>query len=458
MAETAVILAAGRGTKLWPYGDTWAKAALPIANWPLIQWQIETMQACGVQRFLVVTGHHDGQVRDAVSGFDNVECIDQLKPNGTADALLHALDYIDDETFLVVYGDVLFAEEDLRALMDRAGDGEPPAAMVQALNGKPSGEWLCANLEDDFIKTILGHPREATHRLCGVYALTRDVVPFVENNPGLMTSVEVGAMPPMEMDLAESISRFIQRGGEMFAVETREAFFDIDKPWHLLDANFGYLGYLGARLTQNEIAASAVIEDGAEIDGFVVMGENSFIGRDVKIKGNLWLGDHSRIVDGAIVGANCSIGENTIVREYCRIEDHSSIGHRCVVGHAAEFSGILMDGAYSFHYGEYWGVIGRSTDLGAATVCGNLRFDDQLTAHRVKGRREVPVSASVNAAFLGDFVRTGVNAIIMPGVRVGAYSVVGAGVLLSEDLPNNTLVHAEQTLIKKPWGPERYGW
>ncbi|MFH1740085.1 MAG: nucleotidyl transferase, partial [bacterium] len=107
--------------------------------------------------------------------------------------------------------------------------------------------------------------------------------------------------------------------------------------------------------------------------------------------------------------------------------------------------------------GEYWGVIGRSSDLGAATVCGTLRFDDQETVHRVRGRRETP-RIGANASYLGDYVRTGVNAILMPGVKVGPYSLIGAGVILQEDVPNNSLIYVKQELCRKEWGPERYGW
>ena len=60
--------------------------------------------------------------------------------------------------------------------------------------------------------------------------------------------------------------------------------------------------------------------------------------------------------------------------------------------------------------------------------------------------------------FLGDYCRTGVNAIFMPGVKVGVYSVVGAGVVLKRDVPDHTLIYTEQTLTEKPWGPEKYGW
>jgi bifunctional UDP-N-acetylglucosamine pyrophosphorylase/glucosamine-1-phosphate N-acetyltransferase len=46
----------------------------------------------------------------------------------------------------------------------------------------------------------------------------------------------------------------------------------------------------------------------------------------------------------------------------------------------------------------------------------------------------------------------------MPGVKTGAYSCVGPGVILYQDLPERQLVLARQELVFKDWGPERYGW
>ena len=103
------------------------------------------------------------------------------------------------------------------------------------------------------------------------------------------------------------------------------------------------------------------------------------------------------------------------------------------------------------------GVFGSATDIGAATVCGTLRFDDRDTHIQVNGRYEVPAYGA-NATYMGDYCRTGVNAIIMPGRRIGSYSIVGPGVVLYEDVPSKTIITVKQELIKRPWGPEKYGW
>ncbi len=60
--------------------------------------------------------------------------------------------------------------------------------------------------------------------------------------------------------------------------------------------------------------------------------------------------------------------------------------------------------------------------------------------------------------FLGDRVRTGVNAVINPGVRVGQHSCIGPGVILYDDVQDGQLVLAKQEQVIKPWGPERCCW
>jgi bifunctional UDP-N-acetylglucosamine pyrophosphorylase/glucosamine-1-phosphate N-acetyltransferase len=119
--------------------------------------------------------------------------------------------------------------------------------------------------------------------------------------------------------------------------------------------------------------------------------------------------------------------------------------------------GVMLDGSFLFHYCEIMGVVGQRVDIGAATVCGTLRFDDGDTIHTIRGRRERP-DFGANGAYFGDFSRTGVNVITMPGVKIGAYSCVGAGIVVYEDIPSRKLVLLKQELVYRDWGPERYGW
>ncbi|MBC7262305.1 MAG: nucleotidyl transferase, partial [Chloroflexi bacterium] len=232
---------------------------------------------------------------------------------------------------------------------------------------------------------------------------------------------------------------------------------DIDRPWDILAANYIWLGFLGQTLSTDIIHPSARISDRAGIKGHVVLGENAVIGPGVVIEGNAWIDKDALVTNGAIIGANTYIGPRTQVKDYALLGEHTSIGPRCKIGYCAEIHGVLFGRSTVMHQCELWGVLGEAVDIGAGTMFGTLRFDDQPQPHRIKGRWETPPYASC-ATFIGDFCRTGVSTIFMPGSKVGAYSAIGPGVMVSGDIPENSLLLLKQEVEHKEWGPAKYGW
>lgn len=264
-------------------------------------------------------------------------------------------------------------------------------------------------------------------------------------------------MPPEERFLEAAAEIWRNGGGAIGVVTAAGPGLDVDKPWHILSANRVVMKRLCDSLTANELDEGADIDPSASLAGPVRLGKGSRIGKNVIIRGRLIAGDGVVIDAGAILNGDVVVGDRSVVANACFVEDGSVIGADCVVSHAAELDGVIFDGVYLYHYMEIYGIVGRNTDIGAATVCGSLRFDDGDTVHRVKGRRETPRHFA-NASFIGDYCRTGVNAVIMPGRKTGPYSLIGPGVLLEEDLPARTGVRAKQEQVRFSWGPERYGW
>ena len=456
--STALILAAGPGKRFWPYSVVRNKAAFPIANTPLVRRLVDDLAGLGITQIVVVVGDGEGSVRAALRGAGgDIRFVRQPHPAGTADAALHAAAGIDGD-LLVLPGDIAIDPANISALLTRFHAERPLAAsLVQPLGDESSLDWLAAFPEEGRLTGVEGHSRDGKHRLCGVYALRSDALPYLRDNPGVMGRVPVGGMPPVESEIAQAVQVMIDEGQPVAAVETVGYFVDVDKPWHILQANRQVIARLSLELEGNSIHPTAKIHDGAEIHGRLVLGENAVVGNRVVVEGDLWLGAGASVTNGAILEGPVVIGNDTAVRHYCQIGGHSSLGPRGVYSHGAEFSGVALEKVYCYHYCEIAGVVGQAVDFGAATVCGNLRFDDRETVWRVQGRAEVPTTGA-NLAYFGDFSRTGVNAIIMPGRRTGVYSVVGPGVILYDDLPDRTLITAEQTLRTRSWGPEQYGW
>jgi NDP-sugar pyrophosphorylase family protein len=456
--RTAILLAAGGGTRFWPYNVVRNKVAFPIANVPAVRRLADDLVALGVHRLVVVVGPGEASVRAALRGCaGETVYVRQSSQDGTAAAVTLAAGDL-DEDLIVVSGDLVTARDNLAAVLERFSKDRPlAAALIQPLGDESPRDWIVAYPEGERLRGAKGHPRDGTHRLGGVYAFRPEARSCLRDNPGIMSSVPVGGMPPAEAEIAQSLQMMVDEGEAVLAVETTGYHVDLDKPWHILEANRRVIDAMSAEMEGDTVSASAHVHEGAEIRGRVVVGENALIGNRVVAKGDLWLGNGARVENGAILEGAVVVGAETVVRNYCQIGSHSSLGARGVYGHGAEFGGVALDTVYCYHYCEIWGVVGEAVDFGAATVCGNLRFDDAQTVWRVKGRPEVPTHAA-NAAYLGDFCRTGVNAIIMPGRRIGVYACLGPGVVAYDDVPDRRLVLVRQELEKRAWGPERYGW
>jgi bifunctional UDP-N-acetylglucosamine pyrophosphorylase/glucosamine-1-phosphate N-acetyltransferase len=459
----ALILAGGAGRRMWPFAAVRNKAALPVANVPAVRRLADDLLGLGIDGLVVAVGAQAASVRHALRGLpdDRVALVETGSAPGTAAAAWAAISTVDTTCpWLIVHGDIVCPIENLRALRARF-DADRPAAAVLVTPLEPGDDprdWLEAQVADGAIVRIVGHGRDdGLLRLVGAAALAPHALTALRDNPGIVRSVPVGGMPPVDSEIAQSLQVLIDEGASVAAVLAPEFTADLDKPWHILDANERLLRYLAARVERDIVPASCRIDDGAEISGRLVLGENVVIGKRSVIRGTLFAASDVSITNGPILQGTTMLGARTRVRDYCLLEDGVVYGPDGIVGHGAEFSGVAFDNVYLYHYCELWGVLGSSVDIGAATVCGTLRFDDGRASHRVAGRRETPHS-NANASFIGDYTRTGVNAVLMPGSKLGCWSCLGAGVVWSGDLPDRQATFVRQELETRPWGPERYGW
>ena len=117
----AMILAAGKGTRLYPITETLAKPMVPIEGRPLLEHTIRWLRDHGVRRVAVNLHHRPESVRDHFGDGSRfgVEISYSEEPEllGTAGGVKRLEAFFED-TFLVVYGDVL-TDLDLGALVAR---------------------------------------------------------------------------------------------------------------------------------------------------------------------------------------------------------------------------------------------------------------------------------------------------------------------------------------------------
>lgn len=115
----AIILAAGRGSRLGPLTDERPKCLTPLAGKPLLEWQLDALRAAGIDRLGVVRGYQ-GQLlgRPDLFAFENPrwEQTNMVRSLCCADAWLAAAPCI------VSYGDIVYSADAVARLAVSPGD------------------------------------------------------------------------------------------------------------------------------------------------------------------------------------------------------------------------------------------------------------------------------------------------------------------------------------------------
>jgi len=118
----AVILAAGRGTRMKGLTEDVPKPMLKVAGRPLLEHVLLTLRSAGIERFVMITGYRADRIE---SHFGDGAPLDveivyrrQEVRDGTARALLLARDAIGGRDFLLGWGDILAEPSNYPALLD----------------------------------------------------------------------------------------------------------------------------------------------------------------------------------------------------------------------------------------------------------------------------------------------------------------------------------------------------
>ena len=118
----AIILAGGRGKRLRPITDKIPKPLIPINEKPLIEWTIKYLKKYGITEIIISSGYKSNLIEKFLKKKKNFGCeiifSNEKIPLGTGGAIKRALRYIDEESFLVLNGDVI-TNIDLRKILKK---------------------------------------------------------------------------------------------------------------------------------------------------------------------------------------------------------------------------------------------------------------------------------------------------------------------------------------------------
>ncbi len=124
----AVILAAGKGTRMKELTNELPKPMLPVQGTPILEHILEGLSSVGIRDFCIVTGwkrevierHFSDGSRWGVS----IRFVEQQVQDGTGKAPELAKDFVGAEPFLLTYGDILVKPDTYAQMLRRWGEGD----------------------------------------------------------------------------------------------------------------------------------------------------------------------------------------------------------------------------------------------------------------------------------------------------------------------------------------------
>jgi NDP-sugar pyrophosphorylase family protein len=270
----AVILAAGKGSRIYPLSGTKPKPVLPVGNRPLLAHQLDLVRSCGIERVFIVIGHLGYEVVSALGdGRDHGVQITYVEQPDTI-GIAHALGTLEpriDAPFLLLLGDIYFVTDQLRPVVDEVLSGAINANLISKI--EPNAEMVKRNFAiiegpDGLVKRVIEKPRYVRSQLkgCGIYMFDLHIFDAIRRTPRT-------AMRD-EYEITDSIQILIDDG---FAVGHRPVVqedFNLTIPEDLLAINLVHLDRTGAsslvapdaRLARGTSVRRSVIGAGAVVD------------------------------------------------------------------------------------------------------------------------------------------------------------------------------------------------
>lgn len=168
-----VILAAGKGSRLFPVTHHIPKPLLPIANRPTLEYAFDRLKEIGVREIAIVVGDNEAEMRAALgdgSAFGiELAYVRQTEPKGLAHALTFAESFIDREPFVMYLGDAIYSEGFAQHATRFVESGAANLNIVKPVDD-PS-RFGVANVDGERITKLVEKPKEPESNLAmaGLY-------------------------------------------------------------------------------------------------------------------------------------------------------------------------------------------------------------------------------------------------------------------------------------------------
>jgi dTDP-glucose pyrophosphorylase len=296
-----VILAGGKGSRMYPFSEHHPKCILPICNKPLLEFQIEMMRDIGIEDIIIVIGHYGFDVVRVMGTGERygikIQYVDQGETLGIAHAL-GKLESLVDRPFLLFLGDIFFVTDSLAPMIEEFEKNDTNGVLAAKI--EPDIDAIKRNfsiLMDDsgFVRRVIEKPRHPVNNLkgCGLYLFDLHIFDAVRRTPRTASRDEY--------EITDSIQILIDDGFKVKSMDIIQDDLNLTYPEDLLYINLTEL----KRSNRDKLIGKNTNIQSSKLVQNSVVGDNVSSLHEVRIK-------NSVVFSNSVISASEDI-ENTII-------------------------------------------------------------------------------------------------------------------------------------------------
>jgi len=338
-----VILAGGKGTRMFPLTNLTPKPMLPLISKPFMEYFVTRLKSFDINEIILSTGYlpnaFTSYFGDGSKFGIKLSCVAEETPLGTCGAVKNVERYLGNKAFMVFNGDVL-TTINLREMISFHKNKKADITIALTPVEDPTAYGLVPVDKDNRVKEFLEKPsmEEINTNLinAGTYII----------EPHIMGHVPAGENYSFERELFPEV---LQLGYKIFGFVSNDYWLDLGTPGKYISAHMDILDRkVPFDFPYKKVYPNIYIGEGTDYvkdnltTGPVVVGENTKIGAGAKLLPLTVIGSNcaissgtsiseSIIFDGCIIGRDCIIS-NSIIAKNVKINDNVKIEGGSIIG------------------------------------------------------------------------------------------------------------------------------